>query len=238
MEKELKKMHDQAMKKQLDAAGFPADLIEGFLEDFSPASGKRVSWSFETQMDQMKVKGKMHAEPTVSGGMYALDYYQLTLCKRLPGEKPGVPPVPGNKFLCTPWSWIRLDEAVNLMQGRYVYRKPDSDPTGEGYWLYLTGDELLEGFRKLGFVRIPFDVSNALAETGLGGWLGLTGWVRLVDSLERGCCCDLVIGTGAGMTAIKVQADPRGRRLLLFDIHGKEQPLEKLLKRKHHGNLE
>ena len=236
MEKELIKLHEQAMKKQLDAAGFPADLIEGFLEDFSPASGKRVSWPFETHMDHLKVKGKVYAEPTIADGFYSLDYYQLTLCKRPLGKKPRNAPVPANKFLCTPWSWIRLDEAVNLMQGRYVYRKPDTDPAGEGYWLYLTGGELLEGFRRLGFIRVTFGVSNFLAETGLGGWLGLTGWVRLVNSLEKGCRCDLVIGSGAGMTAIKVEADPRNQRLRVFDLHDNELELEKLLKRKHHGN--
>jgi hypothetical protein len=238
MEKELIKMHELAIKKQLETAGFPADLVEGFLKNFSPASGKRVSWSFETHMDQLRVKGKLYAEPTIIGGLYALDYYQLTLCRRTLGEKPGILPIPSNKFLCTPWSWIRLDEAVNLMQGRYVYRKPETDPTGEGYWLYLAGAEFPEGFRRLGFLRIQFDVSNFLAETGLGGWLGLTGWVRLVDSLERGCRCDLIIGGGANMTAIKVEADPRNQRLQLFDIRGNELQLEKLLKRKHHGNPE
>lgn len=231
-------MHELAIKKQLEAAGFPVDLVEGFLADFSPASGKRISWSFETHMDQLKIKGKLHAERAVPDGIYSLDFYQLSLCKRMLGERLSNAPVPSNKFLCTPWSWIRLDEAVNLMQGRYVYRKPDTDPTGDGYWLYLTEVELLKGFRRLGFIRIQFDVSNFLAETGLGGWLGLTGWVRLVDSLERGCRCDLVIGSGAGMTAIKVEADPRNQQLKLFDIRGNELELEKLLKRKQHGKLE
>src|SRR6185312_4462805 len=167
-------------------------------------------------------------------GFYTLDFYELTIAKRRVREKqapttataahpaagvglqpsPAPIPVSKNKFICTPWSWIRLDEAVNLMQGRYVYREPDTDPTGEGYWMYLTADTPLEGFHRLGFIRTRFDVGNFLAESGLGGWLGLNGWARLVDSLQRGARCDLVIGTGAGMRALKIEADPRNYRLL------------------------
>ncbi|HEV2483193.1 MAG TPA: hypothetical protein VGS79_26185 [Puia sp.] len=233
MDKKIKEMHLHAIKKQFEAAGFSTESIKRFLDEFAPDSGRRASWSFEMSIHETKVKGKVYAEPNMPGGIYALDFYQLTMAKRRAREKQAPIPAATNKFVCTPWSWVRLDEAVNLMQGRYVYRKPDMDPTGEGYWLYLTAGEPLEGFHRLGFIRTRFDVSNYLAETGLGGWLGLNGWVRLVAQLESGSRCDLVIGTGAGMRALKVEADPRNHRLALFDLAGHILDPEKLMTRKH-----
>lgn len=236
MDKEILAMHMNALKKQFEAAGFPAEEIKRFLGEFAPDSGMRAAWLFEIRIHETTVKGKVCAEPNMPAGLYTLEYYQLNLGKPRSKKASVSPPVPGNKFLCTPWSWIMLDEAVNLMQGRYVYRKPDADPTGEGYWIYLTAEEPVEGVRRLGFIRTRFDVSNYLAETGLGGWLGLAGWIRLVDNLQRGARCDLVIGTGAGMRAIKVEADPRNRRLALFDLSGLELEVEKLMKRKPHDH--
>lgn len=282
MEKQIKEMHLHAIKKQFEAVGFPADTIKRFLDEFVPDSGDRAAWRFEIGMQETKVKGYVHAGPDMPGGMYTLDYYELTLAKRrvrakrvlpavadahgaaavVPGAAVvpapvGVPaaavvpaaapqlvpgPIPAcvasNKFMCVPWSWIRLEEAVNLMQGRYVYRQPDADPVGEGYWMYLAAEEPIAGFHRLGFIRTRFDVGNYLAETGLGSWLGLNEWGRLVYNVESGARCGLVIGTGAGMRALKVEADPARRRLALYDLRGHELDVEKLMKRKQHSHAQ
>ena len=229
-------MHQNAIKKQFEAIGFPADDIKRFLREFAPDCGTKAAFLFEANIHETKVRGKVCAAPNLPSGLYTLEYYQLNLSGRRSKKSPPPPPIPSNTFLCTPWNWIRLDEAVNLMQGRCVYRKPDVDPTGEGYWLYLIPDEPIGGVHRLGYIRTRFDVGNYLAETGLGGWLGLAGFTRLLDNLQSGGRCDLVIGTGAGMRALKIEADPRNRRLALFDLAGRELDVEKVMKRKQHNH--
>ena len=193
--------------------------------------------SFETTVDRTPVKGTVYIEKNEPIGLYVLNYFQLSLGKA-DMKKRLVVPVPSNKFVCSPWEWIRLDEAVNLMQGRFVYRKPDLDPVGEGYWLYLSKDELFQGVRQLGFIRTRFDVGNYLSETGLNAWVGLNGWLQLVEVLERGARCDLAIGAGAAMNVIRLEADPREQRLKLFDLQGRDLPLTRVMKRKYNGNVE
>jgi hypothetical protein len=117
-----------------------------------------------------------------------------------------------------PWAVIRLDEAVNLMQGRYVYRKPE---VGPGYWIGLPKVRCgTPGEFRL--MRTDFNVREYLAETGLGGWLGLNGWVKLAGELERGHQCGLAIGAGLGMRAVKMEADPVGQKLKVMDTRGRE----------------
>lgn len=144
--------------------------------------------------------------------LYTVEYYELTLPEPVPALHHEYP------FPHEPWLVIRLDEAVNLMQGRFIARKPE---IGEGYWVGLKEIRVLpsEGFE---FIRSGFDVREFLAETGLGGWLGLSGWIKLVEELERGHRCDMAIGTGTGMRAVKVEAAPLARRLKVMDRKGKE----------------
>lgn len=113
---------------------------------------------------------------------------------------------------------IRLDEAVNLIQGRYVYRNPE---VGPGYWISLLQmGPMVPG--ELTFIRCDFEVREYLAQTGLGGYLGLSGWVKLEEELERGGRCLLATGGGPGMRVVKVEADPLRERLKVMDRRGKE----------------
>jgi hypothetical protein len=135
--------------------------------------------------------------------------------------------------VCHPWYLVSIQEAVNLMEGRYVYRKPELDFSGSGYWFCL--DDSRE--HNFNYIRNNYSVQSVINETRIASWVGLEGWRKLIYQLERGDRCDLSIGTKAGMQAVIVEADPLGERLKLTDKQGRELDIEKLMNRRGHVQL-
>ncbi|HEV2478081.1 MAG TPA: hypothetical protein VGS79_00395 [Puia sp.] len=191
------------------------------LKDVSPeavnaelvrATGERFSVPFETPVGRVPVRGRVFFTLNDATKLYTVEGYDLSLPDSAAAMHPEC------TFPYEPWLVIRLDEAVNLMQGRFIYRKPE---IGASYWIGVRELQLMP-LASFQFIRSGFEVREFLAETGLGGWLGLSGWIKLVEELERGHRCDLAIGAGSGMRAVKVEAEPLGRRLKVTDRRGKE----------------
>lgn len=198
------------------AIGLPDALNEIVFKELSTLTGEEYTLSFDMRVGRMPVNGRVHLEANGLGSLYTISYYELSL------EYPQFPAVRKNSFLCTPFCLVTIEEAVNLLQGRYFYRKPETDPLGEGYWVFLSEGELIPGFRRPLFVRNGFRVREFLKVTGLGSWLGVEGYGKLVHDLEKGYLCDLTLGTGKGMRAVKVEADPAGLRLKVMNGKGVE----------------
>lgn len=202
------------LHKEFHAIGLPADLSTTALKKISNLKGEECVLSFNTEVRGLTVRGEVRLESNVEEGMYTTSSYTLAV-KNVPGVGNMQ-----NAFLCTPFNFVTFPEALNLMEGRYIYRRPDVDPVREGYWTYLAEQEFMPGFRRLLVVRCGFDVRESLVETGLGSWLGIEGLGKLVQDLERGNRCDLMVGTGEGMRAVKVEADPLGLRLKVTNENG------------------
>jgi hypothetical protein len=223
MENEKMKIYAQQLAKELTTLEFPADWISEFAADFLRQNGKVLKWPFAFNLGRTPVEGALFLDISFLDGSYLLDYYLLTAQLRT------------YPFLCTPWDRTTVTEAVNLLAGHYVRRSAAADPAPHGYWVYLTELEIAQQLGRLRYIRNGFDVREYLSSTGLGAWLGLDGWNELVSDLEKGCRCDLTVGTGLGMRAIKVEVDAIGCRLKLSDNRGRELPLEKIMKGKYHG---
>jgi hypothetical protein len=218
MSEELAYLNLSLLAKEFHAMGLPIKLDETVFNEIRELMGDEYILSFDMKVGSLIVKGSVHLEANGQGGMYTTSFYRFVVVN--------LPIFMENAFFCTPLWMVTVEEAVNLMQGRYIYRKPDVDPLGEGYWVYLAQRKLIAGFRQPVFVRMGFDVRRYLTETGLGSWLGLAGWTQLVYDLEKGYRCDLTLGTGKGMRAVKVEADPLRQRLKVTNGKGVEVGLE------------
>jgi hypothetical protein len=200
--------------KEFHAIGLPDVLNDILFKELRALTGEAYVLAFDTAVGRLPVKGRVYLEANGADGLYVTSYYELFLG--------GLPDKGGmrNAFLCTPFCLITIEEAVNLLQGRCIFRKPEVDPIGEGYWVFLGTTELMPGFRRPLLVRNGFRVREYLAETGLGSWLGVEGWNKLVHALEKGDRCDLTLGTAKGMRAVKVEADPLRQQLKVMNAKG------------------
>lgn len=212
MEKEVIEINLPRLEKELQLLELKSVSLEVLGTELDRCSGERFSVLFEMHVGRVPVMGHVYFALNEASRLYAVEHYELTLPDSVEAVHYEY------SFPHEPWLVIRLDEAVNLMQGRFIYRKPE---IGEGYWIGLKHLRVIpsEGFQ---FIRCDFEVREFLAETGLGGWLGLSGWIKLVEELERGHRCDLAIGAGSEMRVVKVEADPLSRRLKVMDRRGKE----------------
>ena len=212
MEKEILNVNMAQLEKEVRLMELKGLSMDAVKRELDRCEGARFSVGFESEVGRLLVKGRVFFALNESTGRYGIEYYELSLPDSASALHPEY------AFPCEPWLVIRLDEAVNLMRGRYIYRKPE---IGAGFWIGLTALRVMpsEGFV---FIRSDFEVREYLAETGMGGWLGLSGWVKLVDQLDRGHRCDLAVGVGSEMRVVKVEADPLARRLKVMDRKGKE----------------
>ena len=218
MSEELAYLNLSLLDKEFHALGVPIQLGETVFNEIKELTSDEYILPFDMKVGSLIIKGGVHLEANGQGGMYTTSFYRFVVVN--------LPLFMENAFFCTPLWMVTVEEAVNLIQGRYIYRKPDVDPLGEGYWVYLAQRELIAGFRQPVFVRIGFDVRRYLTETGIGSWLGLAGWTKLVHDLEKGYLCDLTLGSGKGMRAVKVEADPLWQRLKVTNGKGVEVGLE------------
>ena len=113
-----------------------------------------------------------------------------------------------------------VEEAVNLMQGRYVYRRAEAGSDDKDHWIRLERSCTLPGIRCLETAPVNFNVGDYLTETGLGASLGLEEWTRIVNDLEKGYRCNLKMWTGKGFRMVKVEADPERRRVKVINERG------------------
>ena len=212
MKKELCDINMPELEKEFRLLELKGLSMEDVLANLERCSGQSFSSGFETQVSGVPVKGRVFFNFNDVTELYMVKGNELTPV-RLPAFADSLFAFPREA-----WMVIRLDEAVNLIQGRYVYRKPE---VGPGYWISLVQQGPVESYY-LTFIRSDFEVREYLAQTGLGGYLGLSGWVKLVEELERGGRCSLATGGGPGMRVVKVEADPLKGRLKVMDRKGKE----------------
>jgi len=212
MEQEILKINRGLLEGELRALGFLAAFIEEFGEVIALQTGEAFEMTFHFKLDQVPVAGKVCFETGGHMGMYNISCYELSLSKSRRAL------IQQARFVCQPWNMFTLVEAMNLMEGRFVYRRQEVDPVGKGYWIYMA---VASGVYRLNYMRNGFEVRDFLAETGLGGLLGLEGWVKLVSDLEKGGVCEVIVGSGSGMRPVKVVAEPLERRLRVKDKVGR-----------------
>lgn len=216
-----KKLNDEEVKQNIQlltedflAIGLPESLKANVLAELKRRSGERFSLPFEMEVKKLAVKGWVFLKVKEPQGLYTFVFYILRL------ELSFYNLTEENLFLCTPGSMVSVEEAVNLMQGRYVYRRAEAGSDGKDHWIRLERSCTLPGIRCLETAPVNFKVGDYLTETGLGASLGLEEWTRIVNDLEKGYRCNLKMWTGKGFRMVKVEADPERRRVKVINERG------------------
>jgi hypothetical protein len=167
-----KKLNDREVKQNIQllakdflAIGLPESLKADVLAELKRSSGEKFSLPFEMEVKKLAVKGLIYLEPTEPNDLYILKFYILKLERSLHTL------TEVNPFLCTPKWRVSVEEAVNLMEGRYVYRRAEVDPDGEGYWIRLERSCTIPGIRALEPGRPKFKVDDYFLKTGLDDFL-------------------------------------------------------------------
>jgi hypothetical protein len=133
---------------------------------------------------------------------------------------------------------VNLREAVNLMEGRSIYRQPAFDPVGQGYWVSLSTNEPFGGMRLLEYDRNDFKVEPAIGESPLAWWLDLAAREKLAGELREGSRVRLEVGPSSRKRVIFVEVDALEQRLRFTDSRLREVELPGLpptLTREHHS---
>ena len=207
------------LHKEFHALGLPDALMNIVVKELGKLTGEEYVLDFGMQVGGLPVKGRVHLEADFPEDLYTTTHYELVL------EGSSNTGDIRSAFLCTPFYFISVEEAVNLLQNRCIYRQPEVDPLGEGCWVFLGGAETMPGFPRLLFLHNGFQVRENLLVSGLGSWLGPVQWNKLVSDLEKGYQCELTAVTDEGMRKVKVEADPFGQRLKVTDMKGVEVKL-------------
>jgi hypothetical protein len=210
------KQNIQLLAEDFLAIGLPESLKADALVELKRRSGEKFSLPFEMEVKKQAVKGRVFLQPKESNGLYTTIFYILRLQWSL------YTLTEANPFLCTPKWLVSVEEAVNLMEGRYIYRRAEVDPDGEGYWIRLERSCTIPGIRALEPGRPKFKVDDYFLKTGLDDFLGVEESSRLVSDLEKGYRCDLLTKIGNGMRMVKVEADPERLRVKVMDESGVE----------------
>lgn len=191
------------VQDELSIGGFPKSTARAAVREILRRTGRDFRIPFKVTVGGMPVSGSVHFEGSLPNG-YRLSHFMVTL------ESPGETHIRENGFVCTPGYEVNLEEAVNLMERRYVYRSPALDPLGEGYWIHLDRPGTYSGYYIFGYTRNGFRI-----EESAGVAPGLLD-EKMIMRLRRGDRVEISSQLGKAV----IEADPVGKRLKVSDWWG------------------
>lgn len=211
MERELMEVNLRLLSEEISGAGFP----EAVLVDLRRQMGQRFAGDmllfFETEMVGCPVKGSLYLERESADGPFRFAHFDVGL-----GKDSGAP-VRENSFVRGSGYAVSLREAVNLMEGRSVYREPAFDAARQGYWVSLSKTGPIAGMHLLDYMRSDFRVEVAIRESPLPRWLDLGAQEKLAAGLRQGDRVQLELKTAGQRRMVFVEADPGVQRLRVTD---------------------
>jgi hypothetical protein len=208
MGKELEEANVRELAEEIRRFGLPESVITDMQKQVSENKNNDLMLFFETTVEGQVVKGSLSVkwEPTYDS--LKPEYLTVHL-----GDNPAAMHK-SHRFI--PYSEaVTLREAVNLMEGRPVYRVNPKD-SAKGYWLFLASSAGDNSAKLLDFVS-KFKPEKAIGESPLGKWLDSAAQIVLGEQLRWGERVRVEIGAPGQEKPFYIEADVRGGRLRVTD---------------------
>ncbi len=197
----------RVLAAEIRAAGFPESVLADLQRQMGQRKGGDMMLFFQAEVDDRKVLGNLYLEREPTDGPFRFAHFDVDLGKN------STAPVRENSFVRGSGYAVSLREAVNLMEGRSIYREPDFDPSRQGYWVSLSRTGPISGMHLLEYNRSDFNVEVAIRESQLVRWLDLTSQQELAFQLRQGDLVKLEVGPKERRIEVLVETDPRAKDL-------------------------
>ncbi len=192
----------RALTAEIRGAGFPESVIADLRRQMDQRKGEDMMLFFQAEVDARKVIGSLYLERVSADGPFRFAHFDVDL------GKDSVGPIRENSFVRGSGYAVSLREAVNLMEGRSIYREPAFDAAHQGYWVSLSRKGPVSGMHLQEYNRIEFNVESAIRESELVRWLDMAAQQKLAGQLRQGDSVTLSIGPKHRLYAVIVEADP------------------------------
>jgi hypothetical protein len=172
MDKEDMEDNARVLAAEIRAAGFPESVVADLQRQMGQRKGGDMMLFFQAEVDNRKVLGNLYLERESTDGPFRFAHFEVDL------GKDSTAPIRENSFVRGSGYAVSLREAVNLMEGRSIYREPAFDTSHQGYWVSLNRTGPISGIHLQEYTRSDFNVEVAIRESQLIRWLDRTASVR------------------------------------------------------------
>ena len=211
MEKEVMEENLRALAAEIRGAGFPENVVADLQRQMGQNKSSDIMLFYQAQVDGRKVMGSLYLERESANGPYRFAHFDVDLGKN------SLAPFTENSFVRGSGYAVTLREAVNLMEGRSIYREPAFAPSRQGYWSSLSRTGPVAGVYLQEYTRSDFNVAVAIRESQLARWLDTPAQERLAGQLRQGDLVKLSLGPKHHQIELLVEADPRAKDLRISD---------------------
>jgi hypothetical protein len=222
MEGELIEKNLLELAEEIRRAGFPENALVDLKRELDRAPNGFIYLSFEKGLDREGLRGTIYLEPEQLSGLYRFSHFDLDL------GPDAEAPIRQNTFVRREGSGVTLVEAVNLMEGRSVFRDFGFDHISEACWVSLDPRYGVAGVYPEVYFDNSFRPETAIRDSPLAPYLSKPALEKLLGQLRRGDPAEVSIEVGGESRTVIVTADPREERLRLTGSRGESVDLPKL----------
>jgi hypothetical protein len=202
MEREVMEENLRALAAEIRGAGFPESVVADLQRQMGQRQGGDMMLFFQAEVDDRKVLGNLYLERETADGPFRFAHFDVDL------GKDSAAPVRENSFVRGSGYAVSLREAVNLMEGRSIYREPAFDPSRQGYWVSLSRTGPISDMHLQEYNRSDFNVEVAIRESQLPRWLDMAAQQKLAGQLRQGDLVRVPVGPKDRQVEVLVEADP------------------------------
>ena len=215
MGRESEETNLRELAEQIRAMGLPESVVEDLRLKAEKNKIGDLKLNFSTRVGAAPVKGSLLLERESPSGLLTAEYLWIDLSEN-PAAKHR-----GQFFDPNAPEKVTLREAVNLMEGRAVFRPNPADAT-KGYWVSLDPTAIYRPAQEPQILASSFKPEKAIENSPLAGWLNSAAQIVLGAELRWGERVQVEIGKAGQERTIYVEADVRGARLRVTDGNRKE----------------
>jgi hypothetical protein len=222
MGKELEEANLRELAQEIRAMGLPESVVADLEKRAWENRSSDLVVYFDAQMEGLPVKGMLSLEREPAFDLLKTDYLRVDL-----GENT-VAKYKDHFFDLNSTDELTLREAVNLMEGRPVYRPDTTDPGANGYWLLLDGKAADKTFQLPDILASRFVPERVIRESPLAQHLDGPAQEKLAAQLARGDRVEVEVGPPERTRTIYVQVDLLPERLRVTNSEGQELGTDEL----------
>jgi hypothetical protein len=222
MGNELEEVNLRELTTEILAIGLPESVAEDLQRQTAQEWKGHLSLPFDTQVEGLPVKGHLHLERPSTFGLLEVDYLHVDV-----GDDPAAKYIENNFFF--PSDAVTLREAVNLMEGRTVYRPITAENRPYHFWLYLDRVGIPDTIQSLGIILSDFRPERAIRESPLGRFLDEPAQEKLAAQLLGGDRVKVEVGPPGRERTVYLETDIWVERLRATDSQRQEVRLKDML---------
>jgi hypothetical protein len=210
MTQELEEANLNELADEIRSIGLPESVVTDLRQKAEKNKIGDLRLFFDTQVQGVPIKGSLSLEREIAFGQLKTEGLRVDLSEN-PAAKYRL-----HIFDRKSTDRITLQEAVNLMEGRAVYRANPIHP-GKGYWLSLDPSAANKPAKEPDILASAFRPEKAIRDSPLARWLNTAAQIVLAEQLLRGERVRVDLGLPGRERVIYLEADVRADRLRVTD---------------------